>query len=81
MSLRERYELKPESERAAPIFSFSSPVNSVDFFPNTLHVPESGITSPRIDFIVVLFPAPFLPTRPVMHPGLTSRVTSSENDL
>ena len=40
-------------------------------------VPASGCTSPRIDFSVVVLPAPLRPINPMMEPLSTQKLTSS----
>ena len=45
--------------------------------PSTRTVPESGRTAPERTLIRVLLPAPFLPTMPVISPGVKLRLTSA----
>ena len=54
-------EQNPESSNNTPILFLSSAESFPASTPNVLTHPLSGLTSPNIRLIAVLFPAPFLP--------------------
>lgn len=77
LSFRLRFSGRQVSPSTAPTLLRSAFDREAVSFPKTERVPASGRTSPRMLFIVVLFPAPFSPMNPTTEPRGTEKVTSS----
>src|SRR5262249_55577975 len=56
---------------------FIGSVSPPSFLPPTSTSPLSGVTSPEIIDTVVVFPAPFGPSRPIRRPPSSANETSS----
>ena len=59
------------AEDGVGVFVFSVPLSSEASLPLTEMCPASGRISPRIAWMIVLFPAPFYPAMPVTVPSGT----------
>src|SRR5690625_28278 len=76
LTVKRQYRLRLPSKTAVISRNVSSRL-FCESLPLIVIVPESGINKPQIILMVVVFPAPFGPSKPSISPRLTVNETSS----